>query len=462
MLNIAKESIHRFVDLSKYNAAKRVSRPNHYKYFNRFLLVFMLIAIIVLFLPWTQNVSGNGYVTTLTPGQRPQTIQSPIPGRIEEWYVNEGDFVKKGDTILHISEIVNQYQDPYLVERTIEQQEAKSRSASSYSNKIIALENRINALGQERNLKLSQGENMVRQLEFTIISDSTDLIAMRNNLEIAQRQYERFRQLNEEGLKSLSDVEAKRLKQQELLAKVVSQENKLLTSKNRLSNAITELNRIKAEYSDKISSAQSDIASAASSQFEAEAEVSKLANQSTNYSIRQSFYYVTAPQSGYINKALRSGLGETFNEGEQLVGIMPANYDLAVEAYVDPLNLPLLHTGENVRLQFDGWPAIFFSGWPNASYGTYGGKIVVVETFRSPNGKFRILIAPNESEKEWPDRLRVGSGAYMIALLEDVPIWYEIWRKLNGFPPNYYQPANSGDPSILDGSTKSMKPKNSK
>jgi hypothetical protein len=33
----------------------------------------------------------------------------------------------------------------------------------------------------------------------------------------------------------------------------------------------------------------------------------------------------------------------------------------------------------------------------------------------------------------------VGSGASGIALLNDVPIWYELWRQLNGFPPDYYE-----------------------
>ena len=119
---------------------------------------------------------------------------------------------------------------------------------------------------------------------------------------------------------------------------------------------------------------------------------------------------------------------------------MPSNYDLAVETYVSPIDLPLIHLGESVRIQFDGWPAIFFSGWPEASFGTYAGKVVAIETFISTNGKFRILIAPDKEDNPWPKNVRVGSGAYTIALLEDVSIWYELWRQLNGFPPNYYTP----------------------
>jgi len=106
------------------------------------------------------------------------------------------------------------------------------------------------------------------------------------------------------------------------------------------------------------------------------------------------------------------GIGETFKEGERLVGIMPSNYDLAVETFVEPIDLPLIHLGEKVRIQFDGWPAIFFSGWPNASFGTYGGEVVAIETFISDNGKFRVLIAPDRQDKTWPQNVRVGSGAY--------------------------------------------------
>ena len=102
--------------------------------------------------------------------------------------------------------------------------------------------------------------------------------------------------------------------------------------------------------------------------------------------------------------------------------------------------MPLLPIGEKVRVQFDGWPAIVFSGWPNSSYGTFGAEIVAIENFISPNGKYRVLLAPDEEEYAWPEEIKIGSGASTLALLEDVPIWYELWRQLNGFPPNYYSP----------------------
>ncbi|SFD21290.1 HlyD family secretion protein [Algibacter pectinivorans] len=443
MLNISNNQFRKKIDLASYKSGKKVMNIKYYKYFNRFLLAAAIILLIVLFLPWTQNITGQGTVTTLKPNQRPQHIQSQIPGRIEQWYVQEGDEVKKGDTILRISEIKSDYFDDRLIERTNDQIQAKSSSVTAYGGKVDALNRQISALQNEQTLKLEQTRNKLLQSRLKVKSDSIDLEAAKTNLKIAETQFNRIKTLQNEGLKAIRDVEEKRLKLQETQAKYISQENKYLASKNEVINAQLELSRTNAVFTDKISKAQSDMYTAQSSGFDTEAQVKKLENAYSNYKKRNSLLYVTAPQDGFINKVLTGGIGVTFKEGEQLVGIMPSNYDLAVETFVRPIDLPLLHLGEKVRVQFDGWPAIVFSGWPNVSYGTYGAKVIAIERFISNNGKYRVLLAPDHSEYKWPEAIRVGSGAKTIALLEDVPIWFELWRQINSFPPNYYQPKDS-------------------
>ncbi len=443
MLNISHNKLNKTFRLQDYMSGTKVLKNTYNKHFNRFLLGFAIFGILVLFLPWTQNITANGQVTTLRPNQRPQTIQSPIPGKIEKWFVQEGDFVKKGDTILQISEVKSEYFDPNLVSRTNEQLKAKSSSVVSYEEKIKALDRQIKALITERSLKLQQAQNKLLQSRLIVKSDSIDLKAVQTQIEIAERQYNRVMTLQEEGLKAVKDTEEKRLKLQEAQAKLISQENKYLASKNEVLNAEMEISSVEASYGDKIAKAQSDKFTAQSSQFDTQAQVSKLENEYSNYEIRNRLRYITASQDGYINKVLRGGIGITFKEGESLVGIMPAQIDLAVETYVEPIDLPLLHIGEKVRIQFDGWPAIVFSGWPNVSYGTYGGEVVAIENFISDNRKYRVLLAPDSEDNPWPTAIRVGSGAYTMALLDDVPIWFELWRKINGFPPNFYQPEYS-------------------
>ncbi|MEN8886016.1 MAG: biotin/lipoyl-binding protein [Winogradskyella sp.] len=444
MLNISKNPLNTEVDLSKYKSAERIFDKRYYKYFNRFLFAFAVVGLIILFLPWTQNITGRGLVTTLTPDQRPQTIQSQIPGRIEKWYVREGDAVRKGDTIIKISEVKSDYFDPDLVQRTAQQRDAKALSVVSYQGKVKSQAVRIGALINERSLKLEKAENKILQSILKVESDSIEVVAAETNIRIAQIKYVRADSLFQDGFTAQKRVEDARVKLQETEAKLISQKAKLLGSRNEVLNAKIEISRIKAEYADKISKAESEKFSAESSQFDTEAQVSKLNNQVSNYTIRNSLLYMTAPYDGFINKAIRGGIGQTFKEGEELVGIMPADIDLAVEMFVEPIDLPLVHKGEKVRVQFDGWPAIVFSGWPNVSYGTYGAEVVAVENFISSNGKFRVLLAPDETDHKWPKDIRAGSGAYTMALLEDVPIWFELWRQLNGFPPNYYQPQDGG------------------
>jgi multidrug resistance efflux pump len=439
MLNISKKNPIA-ESIEQYSTVKNLANRPHYQILNKIIIYVSLIGIVILFLPWTQNISGSGAVTTLKPDQRPQTIHSAIGGRIEKWYVKEGDYVKKGDTILFISEIKEDYFDPNLVSNTKNQVDAKKMSLQSYGSKVSTLSTQINAIENEKQLKLQQAQNKIRQSILKVKSDSMDLEAVKTQIKIANTQFNRAVTLNKEGLKPMTDVEEKRLKLQEVEAKIITQENKLLGSKNELINSKVEVNRIRAEYTEKASKAESDQYTALSNQYDTEAQVNKLQNQYVNYQIRNGMYYIKAPQDGYINRALQSGLGEIIKEGTQIVSIMPSKYDIAVETYVSPNDLPLIHKGEKVRIWFDGWPTVVFSGWPDMSYGTFGGKIVAVENFISPNGKFRVLIAPDNEEDAWPKQVSVGSGAQTLALLDNVPIWFELWRTLNGFPPNYYQP----------------------
>lgn len=442
MLNISDNN-HVGGSIKKYPTFKTLGERPYYKVLNRIIVGVSVVIVIILFLPWTQNISGAGAVTTLKPDQRPQTIHTVIAGRIEKWYVKEGDFVNKGDTILFISETKEEYLDPNLIQNTEQQLKSKEMAGKSYGGKVTSLAGQIAAIQNERVLKLQQATNKIRQAQLKIKSDSIDLVAVKTQARIANTQFNRSVSLNEEGLKPLSDVEEKRLKLQDAEAKVITQENKLLSSKNELINSKVELNRINAEYSEKEQKARSDQYTALSSQYDTEAQVNKLKNQYSNYQIRNGMYYIKAPQSGFVNRALQSGIGETVKEGVPIVSIMPKDYEIAVETFVSPMDMPLLHKGEKVRVWFDGWPTIVFSGWPNMSYGTFGGRIVAIENFISPNGKFRVLIAPDKQDAPWPKQLSIGSGTQTVALLDNVPVWFEVWRILNGFPPNYYQPANN-------------------
>jgi membrane fusion protein, adhesin transport system len=436
MLNISDNPVN--IQTEKYRAFDKVKLARANVFFRRWMLVFSFFAICILFMPWTQNIRAKGQLTTLTPDQRPQTIHATIAGRIEKWHVREGQLVRKGDTIVRLSEVKTEYFDPNLLPNTQAQANAKSNSVNSYAEKVKALDNTISAMRGELKFKRDQLTNKIGQTNLKIEAERADIQAAKISLENEQKQLVRFEEMYRQGIKSLIDVENKRLKLRETEAKLVSSENKLGQSLQEIEQLKLQLSSADVETMGKIAKAESDKQSTRSDGFAAEADVSKLQSQYANYAARAQFYAVVAPQDCYITAATTMGIGEIVKEGAPIVSIVPAKMDLAVELFIDPIDLPLVTIGAPIRFIFDGWPSFIFSGWPNASVGTYPGKVFAMDNVANAKGKFRILVAPDAAKEKWPDALRPGSGAQGFALLRDVPVWYELWRQLNGFPPEYY------------------------
>ena len=421
-----------------YKSVYQISRKSNAK---KWLWIVLIGLAVTLFLPWTQNIRAKGLVTTLRQEQRPQEVNTVLAGRVVKWFVKEGDFVQKGDTILQLGEVKVDYFDPKLLERTQKQINSKQIANEGYQNKAITAASQVTALEEGQKLKLSQIDIKLRQQDLKVMSDSTDFIAASNELSVAKRQIDAAKQMLDSGVISLVDYERRKVTFQNAVAKKISAENKYLQAKQEFTSLRIEKNATVQEFTDKIAKAQGDRFGSLSSVATGEADVAKLENAYSNYDIRNKLYYITAPQSGQITKARKAGIGEMMKEGEMIVEVVPDKIQYAVELFVSPMDLPLLHIGEQVRFIFDGFPAIVFTGWPEASYGTFGGVIAVVETSVSENGKFRLLVVEDKNEKPWPKQLRMGGGANGIALLNDVPIGYEIWRNINGFPPEYYKPA---------------------
>ncbi|WP_420316435.1 HlyD family secretion protein [Ekhidna sp.] len=403
------------------------------------LIFATIIFIIFLFLPWQQNIRGKGKLTALNPMNRPQQVQSAIAGRIIEWHIVEGQFVTVGDTILTITEIKDKYFDPNLVMRIEEQLDAKKNAAEAKNNKILALRRQVAALRDALKAKSSQAQNKLRQASLKLEADSLEFVAEKVNYDNAKSVFERNKNRYDAGNITLTKFQEIENKFQMGAAKVLKAENEWLQRKADLANANLEFASIDADYADKISKAQSDLNETIASLNETQGEISKMENELANILVRQSQYQLIAPQSGYVVQAMKAGIGETIKEGDAVATILPKSTDIAFEMYVKAMDIPLIREGRKVRVEFDGWPALQFSGWPNASVGTFGGEVAIIDRVQSKNGMFRIIVKPDPDEDNWPQLLRMGSAAKGWVMLNNVPIWYEIWRNMNGFPPTIYE-----------------------
>ncbi len=411
MLKISSKSVEKMMPQDRLYSLRSLDTPMAGKILARWLLGMGIIFLIVLFLPWQQNIRGKGKVTALSPRNRPQTIETIIAGRIQKWKVSEGQFVEKGDTIAIISEVKEKYFDPQFLVRLRQVIDSKENSLNSKDMKAQALRRQVVALENGMRTKTNQAR---AQLE-----------AERVRFANAKNQYERNKKLFEAGNIPLTKFQDFDYKYQGAEADFV--------------NAEIEIERVQAEYLDKINKAESDLNNTLSEQFETQAEIANLRNEFTNMEIRSQQYFILAPQAGFVVKATQAGIGETIKEGEPVCTIMPDSNDVAVEMHVKAMDVPLISLGRKVRIEFDGFPALQFSGWPSVSVGSFGGLVKVIDYVNSKPGEFRILVIPDKDDQKWPKQIRNGSGTQSWVMLDDVPVWYEIWRQLNGFPPSLYE-----------------------
>ena len=414
----------------------RYDKNSNIKYWLLGIFVFLLI---VLFLPWTQNISSNGHVTTLYQDQRPQQINTIIPGKIVKWYIKEGDVIKKGDTIVQLADTKDDYLDSNLVERTKDQLISKEQKLVFYSSKIQAIESQINAIENNRELKINSYENKIEQYKRKLISDSSEVTSAEVDYKIAAEQLVRGKQLYNQGVISLVEYERRTAQNNKALAILTEKQQKFLNTKQEINIVKIDINSTTQEADDKIFKARSEIATSRGEIAGTTGDLAKNKNVLANYISRGNQKWLIAPQDGQIIKAKKSGINEIVKEGEMIVEMVPTKIDYAIELFVEPMDLILIQTGQKLRMIFDGFPAIVFSGWPDNTYGTFAGEISMVENNRNENGKFRILVIPDSQQKGWPKELKTGTGAKGFALLNTVPVWYELWRQINGFPPDYYK-----------------------
>lgn len=401
-------------------SVKLLSRQPSFRVLGRWMLGVLAAVILVLFLPWQQNVQGYGLVTALRPEERPQEAVAAVGGRIAAWHVAEGTAVRAGDPIVELTEVQEGYLDPRTLERAETQVEQKRIAIAEKRAKAAALARQRDALDSAWRFARVKADNRIAQAR-------ASLAAAQLEDSIATVQAERAESLFAQGLRSRADLELARQRAQRAAASAIEQEA-------ALGSAQADRSGVDAEYAEKIAKVEGDRRATLAEAAEGEADVAKLATGAASLGERRDLMVVRAPRDGIVVRALRAGIGEIVKDGEAIATVQPSAPRPAVALQVPARDVPLIDVGDKVRLEFDGWPAVQFSGWPSVAVGTFGGRVAVVDQLASPDGSYRVLVEPDSTDEAWPEELRLGSGARGWAMLRRVRVWFEIWRLMNGFP----------------------------
>jgi biotin carboxyl carrier protein len=244
---------------------------------------------------------------------------------------------------------------------------------------------------------------------------------------------ERQRALMAKGLTSTRNVELADLEAATRDAEVDRAVATLNAARSEAASLEAELHRTRADAATRVDEARASLASAESDVAKSRAELAKMEVRLA----RQQTQQVSAPIDGTVLRVLARQSGELLKAGAPLAVIVPASSKDVVELWVDGNDMPMVMPGHLVRLQFEGWPALQFSGWPSIAVGTFGGRVLLVDSTDNGRGRFRVLVEPDPADEAWPSRrfLRQGVRANGWVLLNVVPLGFELWRQFNGFPP---------------------------
>lgn len=416
-----------------------VQGPDALRLFVRLVGWAMVAIVVALFVvPWQQNVPAAGRVSALDPFDRIQTVAAPVSGRVKKTWVVEGTRVKEGDRLLEIVDL-----DPEMVPRLEQQRSALESQLAAAKEKVQVYKNQVEALERAQSLAVQAAQNLVEVAAAKVRSAEHGVEAAEAAVDQARQNFERQKQLVDEGLASTLDYEVAERVFKQAKAELAQYGQALGASREEEKARRAELGRVRTE-------AQARIESSKAEEQGAQAEVAAEQEQLATLSVRiaqQSAQLVTAPRSGTVFRFFASPGAELVKAGDPLVALMPdAAGGQAVELWVDGNDVPLVHEGRLVRLQFEGWPGVQFGGWPSVAVGTFGGKVAVVDASGDGQGRFRLLVVPDPDDAPWPSPqfLRQGARANGFVLLDQVSLGYELWRQANGFPPTVAMAPKAG------------------
>ncbi|MCA9063072.1 MAG: HlyD family efflux transporter periplasmic adaptor subunit, partial [Planctomycetaceae bacterium] len=447
----------------------------------RIIFVGLVATIVMMiFVPWQQSVKGNGNVVAFAPLERQQTIEAPIKGRIVRWGegIHENAEVVQGQFIAEIRDLDDDYTE--RLNQQLEHTQETVRSAKEQirtGTEIHEAAHRLVEVYQRQEMTYRQVKEEITAAQNAYVASAEQKVqSVREQLAIEQaaipqlqQEYDRLQELyikQNIALQKVQETEAKLRGAESKVRKASSDvlaAEKELDGKKKDREAYIQKAQVDIDYAhalyqkavSDISKADGDIEKAKSELAKAEKELREMERKVAI----QSNQILRAPMDGFVVRINPNFGSAILKEGDPICTIVPQTEDRAVQIWVSGNDAPLVHAEDPVRLQFEGWPAVQFSGWPSVAVGTFGGEVVSVDATDDGKGKFRVLVRPDPTQESWPSDqyLRQGVRANGWILLRNVPLWWEVWRKLNGFPP-VVTPVDDKDDSMKSKAPKPPKP----
>ena len=395
---------------------------------NWLLLLLMVSIIAMMLLPWQQTSRGSGQVIAYVPQERQQTLESPAKGIVARIGKDlaDGSVVKKGQFIAEIEPFSKD-----MVNQLIEQKNDKLKELRSAENQVEIYKRNIRDLESARDLAVEAAQLMVESTQEKLQSKISLRPGYREKVNQAESNLIRQLGLQQKGIQTEKEIEILKMKKELAVSQKNSLEDEIRQVEKEVQSKERSLLKEQKLAEAKVATAQSYVQDALAKQAKINKEIRDIEIKLGE----TQRLVIEAPRDGIILRMPMNELGKTVKLGDPILTLVPESSQTAVELYVNGNDMPLVQVGQEVRLQFEGYPALQFPAWPSVAVGTFSGEVVVVDATSNDKGQFRILVMPS-AEQDWPGPrfLRQGVRVNGWVMLKSVKLGYEIWRQLNGFP----------------------------
>lgn len=371
-----------------------------------------LFALMASLLPWQQSAVGSGSVIAFSPDQRVQAVQAPISGRIISWEVSEGSVVQQGDLLLRLGD-----NDPERVARLERQLVNLDQEREAAAVQVSSKERSIIAKTAYRGQVQAEYLAKIAELRRKALGEQAILDTAVINLE-------RIRKLQAEGINSDRDLELAELSVAKQEATVQALDLEIEATERALDKALAAVDAEIAVSEAEIGESQAKMAAVDGKRNALEGKLAVQLSQE-----------IRAPRDGTVLSLKGAPVGGQVKSGDALVQLVPETEAGAVAIYADGRDLPWIQVGDQVRVVFEGIPALQWVGPPGDGIGTYPGRVALIDATDNGSGKFRVVVLPVEGDRPWPS-LRQGVKAKGFVLLGEVRLGWELWRRINSFPPD--------------------------
>ncbi len=359
-----------FKKLAKELAGKQKSSSS--------LLLLVIITLVSVIFVWASVteidnvVRGSGKTVSEAKNQ---LVQSSEPGVIRKRYVEESDFVKKGQLLFDIDPIdakaqLDQAQKRYSTlkvksirlkaevdnivpnfpkELIEEAPDAVSTELALYRARLDDLSTKSAILDQRRLQKRNEIQEL--KIQFNTVS---------NGLALIRREIATLEPLVKSGLAPETRLIALRRDEEASIGTA----NQAESGQKRLISGLDEIDeQLKAERQSYKTSALTDLSAIEGELAELNARIPALESRVERTSVK-------SPVDGVVNQINYVTADAYISTGEVLLEIVPTGSDLIVETRVDPKDIAEIVTGQDVKISL--------TAYDPTRYGRMDGKVLSI------------------------------------------------------------------------------------